>query len=330
MQTRIEQLVREKYPQFDIQPFTKAAVERAPIVLVGTFTPVNKEGKTEGTREAYRICLALADFKSGKVISKGTARAQMGGVDVTPTAYFRDSPTWAKEAATEGYIKTCQGTKPGDPINPVYIERITAAALINEAIEAYNSARYEEALGYYTNVLRTPGGDQLRAHNGIYMTNWQLGRYDAAAESFGQIVDYGITNKRLAVKFLFKPRSTAFWPDQRVTKPYPIWLKQIARHAVQRDACLEISGHTSPTGPEPLNEQLSLRRAEYIQKRLEAQAPELRGRTLTDGKGSRENLVGTGKDDVTDALDRRVVFVVIDCAGGTVTAPLKTAAVMGY
>ena len=314
IQTKIEQLASEKYPQFTVQPFSKSTVSESPIVLVGTFTPINKEGKTEGTREAYRICLALADLKSGKIVSKGVARAKMQGVDATPTRYFQDSPAWAQDPAAEGYIKTCQGTKIGDPVNPIYVDRIMAAALISEAIKAYDAGQYQQALDLYTEVLQTPGGDQLRAYNGLYLAHWQLGQRDAAAQSFGNIIDQGLTNKRLAVKFLFTPGSTAFLSNPQVASPYPIWLKQIAIHTAQRNECLEIAGHTSPTGPEPLNERLSLRRAEFIKRRLEYQVPELSKRTLATGKGSRENLIGTGKDDVTDALDRRVVFQVIGCA----------------
>ena len=314
MQSRIEQLAREKYPQFEVQPFSASNVEKAPLVLVGTFTPVNKEGKTEGTRAAYRICLALADLKSGKIVGKGTARAQINGVDTTPTHYFKDSPAWVKDSATEGYIKTCQGTKAGDPINPVYADRIKTASLISEAIDAYNEGQYQQALDRYTQVLKIPGGDQLRTYNGIYLANWKLGRRNEATQSFGKIVDYGLANKSLAVKFLFKPGSTAFLPNPQVSGPYPLWLKQIATHTANSNACLEITGHTSPTGPEPINQQLSFRRAEYIQQQLNSQAPTLMKRTLADGKGSSENLVGTGKDDVTDVLDRRVEFQVIDCA----------------
>lgn len=60
MNLRIAELVRQKYPAFAVQPFSAASIANNPIVLVGTFTPVNKEGKTAGQRTAYRICLALA------------------------------------------------------------------------------------------------------------------------------------------------------------------------------------------------------------------------------------------------------------------------------
>jgi outer membrane protein OmpA-like peptidoglycan-associated protein len=313
METRLVELVKDKYPQFTVQPFSPMAVAKSPVVLVGTFTGVNKEGKTEGVREAFRVCLALADLKSGKIISKGTARAKPEGVDITPTAYFQDSPTWAPDQATEGYIKTCQGTKPGDPINPVYVDRIITASLISEAIDAYNNHQYQKALDLYQTALQSPPGDQLRVYNGLYLSNWKLGRRNEAAQAFGQIVDYGLTNKRLAVKFLFKPGSTDFWPDRQVSGPYPVWLKQIARRTSENKGCLEIVGHTSRTGPEPLNDRLSSLRAGTIKQKLEYDAPELRTRTIASGVGSKENLIGTATDDAKDALDRRVEFKVVNC-----------------
>jgi hypothetical protein len=43
-------------------------------------------------REMYRICFALADLKSGKLVSKGLAVSKPDGVDATPTASYRDAP----------------------------------------------------------------------------------------------------------------------------------------------------------------------------------------------------------------------------------------------
>lgn len=313
MEARLVELVKSKYPRFEVEPFSTSTVAKSPIVLVGTFTGVNQEGKTEGVREAYRVCLALADLKSGKIISKGVARAKPEGVNTTPTQYFKDSPTWAPDQATEGYIKTCQGTKAGDPINPAYVDRILTAALVSEAIDAYNNRQYREALDLYQSALHSPGGEQLRVYNGLYLSNWKLGHRDEATQAFGKVVDYGLVNKRLAVKFLFKPGSTDFWADRRVTGPYPIWLEQIAERTSQHQGCLEIVGHTSRTGPEPINERLSLLRAERIKQKLDRDVPALKTRTIANGVGSKENLIGTGTDDARDALDRRVEFKVVGC-----------------
>lgn len=314
MGAKIVELIRNSYPQYDIQPFTASNVARSPLVLVGTFTGVNKERKTEGQRESFRICLALADLKTGKLVSKGLAFASPDGVDTTPLKYFADAPVWVEDPATLGYIRTCQGTRAGDPIHPMYIDRILAASMIGEAIDAYDAGRYADALSLYETVLRAPAGSQLRAYTGLYLANWQLGRRDAATKAFGQLVDQGLDSKRLGVKFLFRPGSAAFFVDAKPgAPPYPIWVSEIAKQAGKRQSCLEVIGHTSPTGPEPINERLSLRRAEYVKNQIERSEPSLSKRMIAGGVGSRETMVGTGKDDASDALDRRVEFKVISC-----------------
>ena len=315
MESRIADLVRNGYPQFDLQPFSAATVRRSPRILIGTFTPVNSEGQTSGIRDAFRICLALADLKSGTVVAKAIARAQMAGVDHSPTPYFQDSPTWMKEAATESYVNTCQTNNPGDAIQPAYLDSIVAATLINEAIAAYEAGRYAETLARYSSALELPAGHQLRVFNGLYLANLKLGRQAAAIDAFSRIVDYGLTKNRLAVKFHFKPGTTAFLPDKQVSTHYPMWVKEIARRAAQSKSCLEIVGHTSRSGAEPLNQRLSQSRAEYIKKRLEGEAPPLAKRITAQGVGSRDNLVGTGRDDLSDALDRRVDIQVTTCGG---------------
>ena len=313
MGLRLAALMREQYPQYDVQPFSAANVARSPLVLIGTFTPVNAQRQTAGAREAYRICFALADLKSGKLVSKGLAFSKPDGVDSSPLAFYKDAPAWTEDPATLGYIRTCQGTRAGDPINALYTERITAAAFVAEAIEAYDAGRYQQSLDLYASAQRTSAGDQFRVHNGVYLANWKLGRRDQAEAAFGKIVDYGLERKRLAVKFLFRPGSTAFGTDTKLTSPYPIWLKAIAARASTGNSCLEVSGHTSATGPEPLNERLSLLRAEYVKSQLEANVPALARRTIASGMGSRQTMVGTGRDDASDALDRRVEFKVIGC-----------------
>ncbi|MGZ9156842.1 MAG: OmpA family protein, partial [Candidatus Binatia bacterium] len=234
-----------------------------------------------------------------------------------PTPYFQDSPAWMKEASTEGYVNTCQTSKPGNAIQPAYLDSILAGSLISDAIAAYDAGRYADALDRYSSALELPTGHQLRVFNGVYLANLKLGRQAAANDAFSRIVAYGLAKNRLAVKFLFKPGSIAFVPDKQVSAHYPMWMKEIARGAIQSKSCLEVIGHTSRSGAEPLNQRLSQLRADYIKKRLQGEAPQLAKRITAQGVGSRDNLVGTGKDDISDALDRRVVFQVAACGGGT-------------
>jgi outer membrane protein OmpA-like peptidoglycan-associated protein len=311
IQDQIIALARDKYPQFDIQPFTAGAVARGPYVMVGTFTPVNARGQAAGTREGYRFCLVMVDLRTGKTVAKSVARAQMANVDATPTGFFRDSPSWINDANIKSYIDTCQATKVGDPISPTYLNSILTAAILSDAIEAYDESRYHDALNLYTTALNTPAGNQLRVYNGLYLTNWKLNRRGQAEEAFGRVVDYGLANSALGVKILFRPGSTMFDTSQQTTGPYDMWLRQIATHSASRGACLQVTGNTSPSGSAALNDQLSQLRAEHVKQRLEEDAPSLRGHLIATGIGSKNNLVGTGADDLTDALDRRVEFKVV-------------------
>jgi len=312
MERRIVDLVRSNYPRFEVARFSSASLAKSPVVLIGTFTAINNAGLAGGPRDAYRICLALADLHTKKIISKGVARALPEGIDATPTSFFAESPVFAKDASTDAYVKSCQGTQPGDPIEQVYADRIVLASLINDGIQAYNAKHYKDALDLYQSALLTPGGEQLRVLNGIYLASYELHRRNDAGEAFGKVVDYGLKGERLAVKFLFRPGSTEF-VRERMSAPYGTWVEKIAERTIVKKACLEIVGHTSATGLAAVNDRLSVLRAGYIKDRLEAGANELRGRLIATGRGSRELIVGTGRDDTSDAVDRRVELKVIQC-----------------
>ncbi|MGO4404595.1 OmpA family protein [Bosea sp. RAF48] len=313
MQQTLIEIVRKSYPRFAVRAFDSEALARKPVVLVGTFTAVNNQGTADGPKDAYRICLTLADLKTNSVVSKGVARAQIEGVDATPTPFYRDSPLWAQDQATNAYIKTCQGTKLGEAIDPAYVERLTANALVNDGILAYEAQHFREALAYYRAARKLPGGEQHRVRIGTYLAASKLARRDDMVDAFGDLVDYGLGNNQLMVKLLFKPGTTQFIDDPRITEPYPMWLSQIATHARQKGACLEIVGHTSHTGLPQVNERLSTLRAQFVMDLLLTGAPDNRNRMIATGRGFKENLIGTGKDDSSDALDRRVEFKVIGC-----------------
>lgn len=314
MEKRITDLVKKDYPRFEVTRFNSTSVAKEPLILIGTFTAINSGGAAAGPRDAYRICLALADLKTKKIISKGFARATTDGINPSPVAFFNDSPVFVKDKATDGYIRSCQGTKAGDPLQPAYTERIAAAALLNDAIDAYNARNYRQALSFYESAAKAEGGDQLRVLNGIYLSNWRLGRYAAAEDAFAKVVDFGLKaaddKQPLAVKFLFRKNASRF---DRYDREYAMWIKQVAQRTAKASGCLEIVGHTSPTGPAALNDRLSALRAEYVRDRLAEQARGLHQRLIATGVGSRQPIVGTGKDDGSDAVDRRVEFKTIGC-----------------
>jgi outer membrane protein OmpA-like peptidoglycan-associated protein len=307
----IEQRVSERLAgkRFETLGFQQGNLAKAQYVLAGTMTRI---ANLPSSRAVFGINLALVDLKSGNVVAQASVRARDDGLDTQPTPYYRDSPVLVKDKVIDGYVRTAQ-TAPGQPADRFYFERIATASLINEATEAYNRDRYPEALGLYRNALAAPAGEQLRVLNGIYLANWKLGKMTEAEQAFGRVVALGIANSNLGVKFLFNPGSTDFWSDAKVSGPYNIWLRQIAREAGNAKVCMNIVGHTSRTGPDQINDRLSQQRAAYIKQRLEAESAALAARTTAQGVGFRENIVGTGTDDGRDALDRRVEFRITGC-----------------
>jgi outer membrane protein OmpA-like peptidoglycan-associated protein/PBP1b-binding outer membrane lipoprotein LpoB len=307
LEQKVVDRMKNNYAVFDMLPFDTDSLAKAQYLLTGTMT--RDQSSKAGV---YQLNLALTDIKTGNVVAQSTARARDDGLDTSPTPYYRDSPILVRDAVVDGYIRTCE-TPPGKPADAAYFQRVSTATMISDATAAYDTERYSDALGKYQNALSTPAGEQIRVFNGIYLSNWKLGKVAEAEKAFAKVVEFGIANKSLGVKFLFNPGSTVFWSDPKVSGPYDLWLRQIARQAASSKVCMDVVGHTSRTGAEPFNDKLSLNRAAYIKQRLDTESKELVSRTKPQGMGFRQNIVGTGSDDVRDALDRRVEFKIVAC-----------------
>jgi outer membrane protein OmpA-like peptidoglycan-associated protein len=293
-------------------PFDAAAGNQAQFLVTGTLEALPE-------KDRYRMSLALSDRQSGLVVAQTASRFAQPGLDAAPTRFYADSPSLVRDRSIDGYLKTAQTPK-GQAADSLYIQQVPTAALLADALSAYNGERWQEALARYADAVQRPDGQQLRAFNGIYLCQVRLGDLAAAEEAFGKIAALGLATNNLSVKLLFKPGATEFWPDPTVTSMYPMWLRQIAKSAVAAGACLTVVGHTSRSGSEAVNDRLSLARASAVRELLFRQAASLYGKTQVKGMGFRENLIGTGKDDATDALDRRVEFKVVPCANGSESA----------
>lgn len=309
LDTRLLQRAADKFAQFEVVGVNSSTLGRAQYLLAATLTPLDASGAARGT---FRISLSLTDIKTGFVVAQSVARARGEGVDTTPTAFYRDSPSLTKDRIVEGQIRTAQ-TPTGGSADEIYLARLPVTALVSEASRLYESGNYPEALRYYESAAARTEGQQLRVYNGLYLANVQLGRNEEAEKAFTKIVALGLATNSLSVKFLFRPGSLEFWNDPKISGPYTMWLRIVAREVATSGSCLTVVGHTSHTGSEQFNERLSLQRAVAIQRRIEAQAPETVGRLQSVGVGFRENLVGSGTDDLRDALDRRVEFKVRAC-----------------
>ena len=112
---------------------------------------------------------------------------------------------------------------------------------------------------------------------------------------------------------LFQVNKTEFYGSREDLLEYPIWLRQIAKSLMDSGNCMEVSGHASHSGSETYNNRLSRLRAERVRKLLQAEEPQLSDRLKAIGCGFYDNWVGSGADDESDAIDRRVQFRVIAC-----------------
>jgi outer membrane protein OmpA-like peptidoglycan-associated protein len=314
MGEELEAVAKADFRSFAVTPLTRNTLSTKPLLLIGTLTPVNIERSIDKQPDAFRVWLTLIDLRTGRVVAKALDRATVDSVNPEPLAFYRDSPTWTKDKTILGYINSCQvNTRIGDSADADYLARLPAAAVLNEAILAYDEGKIPAALKLYKEAEPIADPGDLRVLNGLYITNWQLGQKEAARDAFGKLVVSGLELKRLPVKLLFQPGRTTFNTIGDLPQQYQIWLTTLAQEAGRTDSCVRIVGHTSRTGNAAANERLSRQRAEAVQKMLEKDNRALASRLSATGAGSKEALVGLGTDDQRDALDRRVEFRVVDC-----------------
>ena len=314
MGVQMAALIKTRAPTWNVRPLTRSSLSNGPLLLIGTLTPINTRNKADEVADAFRICLVLIDLRSGKLIAKKVDRSTAETVNAEPTVLFRDSPTWNRDKTILAYIKSCQGSSPGDTIDPNYLIRLPASALLNEANIAYGEGKLADAYKLFHDARLVAEPDDLRVLNGLYLTSWKTGRKKEAGDAFGQIVAVGLDAKRLPIKVFFNPGSTTLLANADLQAQYALWMREVAAQVGGRETCMKVIGHTSKTGQAAANETLSQRRAAVIKQGLERQNRKLAPRLTADGVGSRETLVGLGTDDLRDALDRRVEFRTVDCS----------------
>ena len=311
---QLARLLANRYPMWKVQPLSRKTLSSAPLLMIGTLTPVDLNDAGPAGPDAFRIWLTLADLRTGRIVAKRLDRATPASVNAEPTRYFRDSPTWQKDRTVLAYINSCQiDARVGAALDPLYLMRLPAAALLHEAISAYNDNQLALAHRLYGDAARLAEVDDLRVLNGRYLTSWRLGKKKEASEVFGRIVANGLADRRLAVKVLFEPGTTTLLPLADLRAQYRLWLREVAKQADSKRTCLRVVGHSSRTGTAAASEALSQQRAAVVRWVLARDAPPSARRFTAEGVGWRENLSGLGTDDLRDALDRRVEFRVIDC-----------------
>ncbi len=317
---RIAALIAKDYPRLRLVEFTPQALARKPLVLMGTISSLDSVGQDTGAQllaaanpKATAVWFTVARASDGHVVAKSQAQAAPETVDQRPVLAQAYGPVWLPDKAVQAYLESCRQTKVGDRLSAEYVAQLEAAALLASADAALAARNPSKALDLYRKAAEAPGGRQLRTLNGLYAALDRLGQRRPAEEAFKDLIAYGFENRQVAVKLLFRPGTPQF-AETRETRRYTMWLRQIATVAAAQNQCVEVVGHTSPTGLAVLNDRLSQLRADRVRDRLDETVRGLKQRTIARGVGSRENIVGTGRDDASDALDRRVEFKPLACS----------------
>jgi outer membrane protein OmpA-like peptidoglycan-associated protein len=314
---QLAQAIRQKVKTWTVRPFERKHLAATPLLLIGTLTPVALNEANEsghGPPDAFRLWLTLVDLRSGLIVAKRLDRATLASVNAEPTPFFRDSPTWHQDRTVAAYVKSCQvEARVGERIDPLYLWRLPAAALLGEAIGAYQDKQFAAARRLFVQASEIADPDDLRALSGRYLSSWMLGRKEEAAEEMKRIVAQGLAAKNLSLKVLFQPGTTVMLPDAELRERYRVWIRAVAREASSSKACVRVVGHASRGDSASASVELSQRRAATVRWLLARAAPGSDTRFTAHGVGWRDNLVGLGSDDQRDALDRRIEFRIVAC-----------------
>ena len=304
---RVRELIavhlKSQHRGLELVPYTEAAAAGSEVRLDSTLTAVTLP---DGRRSADRMLLALrlVSLKDGRTLASSQAAVSDPALDGTPMAFYRESPFSLPPPQAQEIERALSER-----------ERTVPIARLDEAGAAYDTGRFDRALELYRSAATLPGADTMQALVGRYLASVRSGKDDESREAFARIVTLGLGTRSMGVKLLFAPGRTDYIDDPALSRPYPDWLREIAKQAGEATTCLQVVGHSSRTGTEDFNVTLSAQRAESVRQQLEAVNPALARRIETSGVGWRENLVGTGSDDLKDAVDRRVEFKVVDCRG---------------
>lgn len=267
-----------------------------------------QDGKLE--ESWFKISVAAVSPR-GKSLPGVTFRVNAHQFDATPSRFFRDAPL----VLTGTFHDTRQEFYKGSKSNVALDIRnrfISTEGFLQEAVSSYEAGDFRRAIKSFDKIIEKDT-DNLTALSGKYQSFFELGSTTEAESALGQLMSAAIKQGNISFKFLFQVRSIEFRDDIDITQRYQSWLKQIARQINASGMCMNVLGHASRSGSLEYNQQLSESRAGSVMSQLLKHVPELKGRIKAEGRSYRDNIVGSGTDDATDAIDRRVAFQLHSC-----------------
>jgi outer membrane protein OmpA-like peptidoglycan-associated protein len=292
-------------PAGSFAPLSTKNIQNAQWVALAGFANL---GAAEAGRPGnwVRLKVALADVRSGTTAARVMTYVDAKQFNSAPTRFYKEAPMYLTDAGHRDRAAVLAGEK------RALGESLRLRAELADAAEFYESGQLAEAEAAFAKVLTLAPG-HLGALSGIYQVYWKQNKKAEAEKAFSALASAGMDSGRLSVKLLFKLSSTDFIEDADLAQQYQLWLKVLAGLIAEKKVCLDVTGHASRSGSPEFNDKLSLNRATRIVSRMQQHNATTSSRLKAYGKGSAEAIVGTGTNDATDAIDRRVEFSTKGC-----------------
>lgn len=256
----------------------------------------------------HRILSTVFEKNTGKIIASGSI--VVSGFDNAPLDIYKDSPIYLKGATYKDQTESINKSA-SDFVNTEYANSISIKSFQTKGDELYERKEFNKSLAYY-NQVPTVYQNQLTILNGQFTNLVQQNRWDEAEQVYAQLLRASIRETSdISSKIKFKPKLSK--PIDEKLNVYNIYCRQIALFLKDSMCSVQVIGHCSKSGSADYNLKLSQERSRYIQMMMVGFVPEVKNRIQSIGRGYQETIVGSGADNDTDEIDRRVEFKFTNC-----------------
>lgn len=305
-QTQLATLLSKEHTKIAFASLSRKNIESAQWIVLASYAPV-KEKIAEQPGSWVRLKVTVADVVSGQQLASSESFLKANQFQSDPTRFFKEAPMYLNDQRHRERIDVINGK--AQPLK----QRLTIQAIFAEAVTAYDDGKFEEAEVSFAEVLKL-APDHRGALTGRYQILWQQGKKTEAVTAFTHLLSLSADSGDLAIRILFKVNGTDFVDVGDLAQQYRLWTKSMGQVIAAKSRCLDVVGHASRSGSAEYNDRLSFQRANRIAGMIQQQTTATQGKVKAFGKGFQETIVGSGANDASDAIDRRVEFVVKTCS----------------
>lgn len=305
-QKQLAELLSKDQGKLVFAQLNRKNIETAQWIVLASYANVD-EKQAGQPGKWVRLKISVADVLSGQRVAAAESFLQVAAFQSEPTRFFKEAPLYLNDQRHKERVQAVNGQSTS------LKNQLTTQAIFAEAVTAYESGKLVEAESGFTEVVKSVP-DHRGALTGIYQAQWLQGKKSNAEASFANLITQTAGASSLPFKILFRVNGTDFVDQGDLPQQYRLWTKSMGQVLVSQSRCLEVTGHASRSGGAEYNNRLSLQRAQRIATQIQQQTSGLSNKVKAFGKGYEEAIVGSGANDATDAIDRRVEFLLRNCA----------------